>query len=174
LGGFSVKKSLFFLALSLALMGLSAGCGLFSPQTSKATIQISVTDYNPSNGCSIQANLDGGTNVALGNGGVYTFPLASPGSHTVNFSLGGVQACNSNNCTITPSSDSFQVSGGNLYVVKLSENGSNCWQVVVTGPWFRRPMGSGGKLSRMGLAMKIKRGGSGSRPSLSSKKWEMI
>jgi hypothetical protein len=128
-----VKKSLFFLVLSLALMALSAGCGLFSPQTSKATIQISVTDYNPTGGCSINANLDGGTSVTLGNGGVYTFPLASPGSHTVNFSLGGVQVC-TNQCTITPSSDSFQVSGGNLYVVKLSENGNNCWQVVVSGP----------------------------------------
>jgi hypothetical protein len=137
----SVKKSIFFLALSLVLMTLSVGCNLFSPQSSKGTIEVSNTYLPTTNytGCTLYANVDGGNTVIVGNGTVYTFPLVSPGSHTVNMNPENSQGCNAP-CGIVGAdsngnfADTFQVNAGDLYVVKVANNNSSCTSMVVTGP----------------------------------------
>jgi hypothetical protein len=138
---FFVKKSIFCLVLSLTLMSLSLGCGLFSPQSSKATIEISYPtsgNVGSSTGCSIAVNLDGVNTVTVGYGSVYTFPLANSGTHTVNLNPEG-NACNSSPCTISGSSstgnyaDTFQANSGDLYVVLVTMN-SPCNSLSVSGP----------------------------------------
>jgi hypothetical protein len=116
--------------LSSLLVVLGTGCDLFNPQSSKGTIEISNT-YTTSNACLISVNLDGGNTTTVANGSVYTFPLTSPGSHTVNFSMGG--GCSGPPCTISPTSVTFQVNARDLYVLKVSQ-GNACQNLVVTGP----------------------------------------
>ncbi len=124
-------------------MSLSLGCGLFSPQSSKVTIEVSNT-YIPTSGqtgCVLYANVDGGNTVVVGNGSVYTFPLVDPGSHTVNLNTEGSAGCGTV-CTIGSSTngnanyaDTFQTNSGNLYVVKIASGSPNaCSDLVVTGP----------------------------------------
>jgi hypothetical protein len=138
---FSVKKGIFFLVLSLSL--LTFGCDLFSPQSSKGTIEVSNT-YLPTSGytgCTVYANVDGGNTVIVGNGSVYSFPLVSTGMHTVNMNTESSYGCNTL-CTISGANsngnyaDTFQVNSGDLYVVKLANaaGGNSCYDLVVSGP----------------------------------------
>lgn len=120
--------------LTLAcLAALAMGCDLFNPQSSKVTIEVSNT-YTGSGCTNFQANVDGGSNMSIGNGTYVTFPPVGTGSHTVNVSVGGGcgPACafqnNSQNY-----GDSFNTTGGNVYVVKISP-GSACQNLVVSGP----------------------------------------
>ncbi len=121
------------------------GCNLFSPQSSKATIEVSYptsTNVGGSTGCPVDVNLDGANTVAISYGAVYTFPLAAPGSHTVNLNPEG-NTCNNSACTIANSNpksdppgnyaDTFQANSGNLYVVEISIN-SPCNLLTVSGP----------------------------------------
>ncbi len=126
-------------------MSLSLGCNLFSPQSSKATIEVSYptsANVGSNTGCAVDVNLDGVNTVAVGYGSVYTFPLADPGSHTVNLNPEG-NACGGSPCTITGGSsssnppgnyaDTFQANSGNLYVVLITMN-SPCNHLSVSGP----------------------------------------
>jgi hypothetical protein len=114
---------------------LGAGCNIFSPQTSKSTIEVSSTLSGTS--CTIQANLDGGSNITVGNGSYYTFPSVDPGSHTVNLSVSNGSGCGGPACEYQNSSvnysDTFQTSGGDVYVVKVAQ-GAACQNLVVSGP----------------------------------------
>lgn len=119
--------------LTLAVLGaFAAGCDLFSPQSSKSTIEVSFT-YTGSS-CTLQANLDGGSNMGVGTGSYASFPPVDPGSHTVNLSSGGgcPAACTFQNNSVNYSV-TFNTSGGNFYVVKVAP-GANCPNLVVSGP----------------------------------------
>ena len=123
------------LALAAALILGTAGCDLFSPQN-KGTIQVNNT-MAQTGSLSLWINLDGGQSVTLGFPQLYPFPPVSPGSHTVNFGCSG--SCNGNpgssfqNTGTSSYSDSFQVNGGDLYVLKVSQ-GVTCYIFNVTGP----------------------------------------
>ena len=126
-------KPVLITGLALGLVILSAGCDLFSPQTSKATIEVSTYYYTPSGTtCTINVNLDGGPTVTVSNGSLYTFPLVNPGTHTVNFSF-ATNICGGNTCSFNETADSFPTKGSSLYVVKVAQGGS-CNQVVISGP----------------------------------------
>jgi hypothetical protein len=136
-----MKRGFLTWILTLAFLGTLAGCNLFSPQSSKVTVEVS---FNmPGSSCSLQANLDGQPNVTVGPGTVYTFPSVDPGTHTVNLTSGG--GCNSNACgfssgsgsnsdgTFANTSDTFQGTAGKLAVVVVSQ-GAACQNMVVSGP----------------------------------------
>jgi len=125
-------KPILLVGLALGLIAFSAGCDIFDPQSSKATIEISNT-YNPGGtACTVNVNLDGGSNVTVSNGSVYTFPLQSAGSHTVNFSF-ATNICSSATCTLSQNSVTFQANGGDLYVIKIAQ-GAACNNLVISGP----------------------------------------
>lgn len=132
-----MKQGFIHWALALAFLGvLAAGCNIFSPQSSKVTIEVSNTVTNGS--LSLQANLDGGPSVTIGNGSVYTFPSVSSGSHTVNLTASG-GGCGGPAFQFQNSSqnysDGFQGSAGDLYVVKVAQNSNGtCQDLVVSGP----------------------------------------
>ncbi len=130
----TMKQGFLSWGLALAFLGtLAAGCNIFSPQSSKATIEVSNTLGGSS--CNLQANLDGGPTATIGNGSVYTFPSVSSGSHTVNLTAGGGcsgPACEFQNSSLSYS-DNFQANAGDLYVVKVSQ-GAACQNMVVSGP----------------------------------------
>jgi hypothetical protein len=125
--GDSMKK------LLLLLTALAGGAVLLSStgcdNMDKGTVQLSVTYQNI---CPIYANLDGSNAVTFTSPQTYQFPLVNPGSHTMNLGTTG-QCYNSTNCTLSKSSVTFQVNGGNLYVIKVAE-GANCSDLQVTGP----------------------------------------
>src|ERR1700722_15639701 len=72
--------------LGAALMIFAASCNLLNPTANQVTIEAS-NKYGGS--CPVIANLDGNNAVTIANGTFYTFPLVSPGSHTLNFSTNG-------------------------------------------------------------------------------------
>ena len=119
-----------------SLMILGAGCDLFSPQTSKSTIEVSNTlSGSSATSCSFQANVDGGSNVSVSAGTYYTFPAVSPGNHTVNLSSSG--GCSGPPCQFQNSSTNdsvnFNTTQGDVYVIKVA-NGAACQNLVVSGP----------------------------------------
>lgn len=121
--------------LALAFLGaLAAGCDIFSPQSSKSTIEVS---FNmPGSACGLTANLDGNNQGGVSPGTTYTFPAVSPGTHTVNLSsangCNGGTPCQFQNGS-TNYSDTFQSSAGKLAVVVITQGGS-CYNMVVSGP----------------------------------------
>lgn len=125
--------------LSLGLMVVAVGCDVLDPGGSKGTVEVNDTYTASSSACEIWCNLDGNYAVTLGDGQLYTFPLANPGNHTVNFGTyggcGGSSSCpiNSGTASVTTYSDSFPVTAGNLYVIKIAE-GSVCNDYTITGP----------------------------------------
>ena len=124
--------------LTLLVLGtLAAGCDIFSPQSSKSTIEVSLTDTRGV--CGLTANLDGGANQGVGEGSYVSFPPVNPGSHTVNLSsstggsgCSGGAPCVFQNSTVN-FSETFTTSGGTLYVVKVAA-GAACPNLVVSGP----------------------------------------
>lgn len=128
-----VKGFVTWVLALVVLGGLAAGCDLFSPQSSKSTIEVSFT-YTGS-ACSLQATLDGGSSMGVGTGSYASFPPVDPGSHTVNLTTGG--GCNPTPCSFQNNSQSYNVtfntSAGNFYVIKVAP-GANCPNLVVSGP----------------------------------------
>jgi len=128
-----------FLAWALTLLtlgALAAGCDIFSPQSSKSTIEVSFTYTGGV--CSLTANLDGNYSQGVGSGSYISFPAVNPGSHTVNLSAAtGGSGCGGPPCTFQNSSTNYSVtfntSGGDLYVIKTAA-GSTCPSLVVSGP----------------------------------------
>jgi len=128
-----------FLAWALALVtlgSLAAGCDIFSPQSSKSTIEVSFTYTGGV--CSLQANLDGGADMGVGSGSYASFPATNPGNHTVNLSTAtGGSGCGGPPCAFQNNSANYSVNfnttGGNLYVIKVAA-GSSCPSLVVSGP----------------------------------------
>lgn len=126
--------------LFLGLAALAAGCDLLDPGGSKGTVEVNDTYAASGSACNIWCNLDGNYAVTLGYGQLYTFPLASPGSHTVNFGTyggcNGSSSCpiNSSSVGVTTYSDTFQVNAGDLYVVKIAQDSVSCNYYDITGP----------------------------------------
>ncbi len=137
--------------LTLAFLALvAAGCNLFSPQSSKSTIEVSSTvNDNTASDCTISAGLNGGTMVTVGNGTYYTFPSVNPGSQSVSLSLATndssqcqtSQQCYFNgNTNQTSDNVSFNTTAGNVYVVQVTDGpnasgtGASCRGVSVITP----------------------------------------
>lgn len=123
---------------ALVVLGtLAAGCNIFSPQSSKSTIEASLTDTRGV--CGLTVNLDGNYSQGVGEGSYISFPAVSPGSHTVNLSSSttgsgcpGAAPCVFQNGQTTYSV-TFNTSAGDLYVVTTAA-GAACPNLVVTAP----------------------------------------
>jgi hypothetical protein len=124
-------------SLGAALMIVAASCSLLNPTANQATVQAS-NQYG--NSCVIAVNLDGNNPVTISNGTWYTFPLVSPGSHTLNFwtsnpssvCTSGANCVFSNNNSVTFST-TFNASSGDVYVGTVKQ-GTNCYDLVESGP----------------------------------------
>ena len=143
-------RGFFTWGLALAFLALAAaGCNLFSPQSSKSTIEVSSTlSGNTSSDCAISAGLNGGGMITVGNGSYYTFPSVNPGSQSVSLSLATGTAgdcnsstpCNFNQTGQTSYNVSFNTSAGDVYVVQVTDisgspsSGSGCRAVSVIAP----------------------------------------
>jgi hypothetical protein len=127
-----MKRALILMGAVGGLILLSAGCDWLNPAASKGTVEVSDTYSSGSNICPIVVNLDGSNAATLTAATTYQFPLASPGSHTLNLSTYGNGSCGGG-CSLDETSVPFQVSGGTLYVIVVSQ-GDNCDDMHVSGP----------------------------------------
>jgi hypothetical protein len=124
--------------LGAAIVVFAASCNLLNPTANQVTIEAS-NKYGGS--CPVIANLDGNNAVTIANGTFYTFPLVSPGSHTLNFSTTGSQC--SSNCVFQNSgatnnnqnfSTTFNANAGTIYVGTVNGGSNTCFDLVEAGP----------------------------------------
>ncbi len=127
----------FIWILGAVFILFAAGCSLLDPTANQSTIEAS-NQYG--NSCPVVVNLDGSNAVTIANGTYYTFPLATAGSHTLNFSTfnpnpvcaSGTNCIFTNNNTASYST-TFDTTGGHVYVGMVKQNG-NCNDLVESGP----------------------------------------
>lgn len=124
--------------LGMAIVIFTASCNLLNPTANQVTIEAS-NKYGGS--CPVIVNLDGNNTVTINNGTFYTFPLVSPGSHTLNFSTNSSQcggSCIFQNTGTTNSgtnfSATFNTNAGTIYVGTVNQNGGNCYDLIESGP----------------------------------------
>lgn len=126
------------LGLFLGLAVLTAGCDVLDPGGSKGTVEVNNTYTASGSACNVWVNFDGNYAVTLAYGQLYTFPLADPGNHTVNFGsyggCGGSGSCPFSNNNNTTYSQSIAVTAGDLYVLKIAQGSAGCSIYTVTGP----------------------------------------
>jgi len=120
--------------LGAALVIFAASCNLLDPTANQVTIEAS-NKYG--GGCPVIVNLDGNNAVTIANGTFYTFPLVSPGSHTLNFSTNGNGGYGSNcifqNNNSQNYSTTFNTSAGTPYVGVVNQ-GTNLYDLSESGP----------------------------------------
>jgi hypothetical protein len=118
-------------ALGLTLLTLAASCNLLDPGANQVTVEAS---NQSGSSCPVTVNLDGNNTVLVSTGTFYTFPVVSSGSHTLNFSTSG-SGCVYNNNNNQNYADTFNTSGGNVYVGTVKPvTVNNNVQLSVSGP----------------------------------------
>ena len=129
-----MKYSIWILGAIFLIFG--ASCNILNPTANQVTIE---TSDETANACPIAINLDGNNAITFTAGGqTNTFPLVSPGSHTLNFSTSGSVTCSGSSTGVgcqysggaVTYSSTFNTTAGTVYVGAVTQGGS-CNDLVV-------------------------------------------